>query len=356
MWTRALVGSVLLAACADEAAPDADVVAVTELGAMANPAGIEGRDGGVSGRFGDRSVWVYGDGVATIAGTYPNTWRNNTMSWTADLDAADGIDGFVQPTDSEGAAREFFPRTSQEQEFNDAHVDRGDGSCADPCGARYAIWGAGPIADPERDRYLLAYGKVYSEPGPWNFWIVGNSIAVWDDFDAGPARPEVDAALDDPTLLFDAEQDGEFAIPAVHAGDLYLFSCSGRGGGHGCRLARAPLADVLERDAYEFRTDDGWSSASSDAVVLFDGSPNLTVHHSAHLDRWLAVYADFGEIVLRTAEAPEGPWSGTGTIATPDGDAIHAHAHAEYQEAGGAVEYVSYLTDTFHLLRVELAP
>jgi hypothetical protein len=49
------------------------VLSVEELGDMEQPASIRGRDGGVSGRFQGRSVWVYGDTVATLRGTYPNT-------------------------------------------------------------------------------------------------------------------------------------------------------------------------------------------------------------------------------------------------------------------------------------------
>src|SRR5262249_2533767 len=159
----------------------------------------------------------------------------------------------------------------------------------------------------------LSYGKVHAEPGDFNFSIIGTSIAVWDDFDAGPTRPEVSSTLDDPTLLFNGATEGEFGVGANIVDDrLYLFSCSGGpSDSRGCRLAGAQLDASFRRDAWEFRTDDGWSSHVGDAVDLFDGSPNMTVHHSGFLDRWVAVYLDFGTIVLRTAPAIEGPWSDT---------------------------------------------
>lgn len=348
--------AVMLASCSGAA--DLVVVSVQNLGVMETPATIDGRDGGTSGRFMGRSVWVYGDTVATAKGTFPTTWRNNSMSWTADLDGTDGITGFVQPEDSAGAAREFFPRTKKEASFNAAHVDVGDGTCAEPCGARYAIWGSGPIDDPERSRALLIYGKVYSEPGAFNFSILGTSIAVWEDFDAGPTRPKVNAGLDDPNLLFDSSE-GEFGIPAVADGYLYLFSCSG--GPHnsnGCRLGRAKMADVLERSAWAFRTGNGWSPEVGSAVALFSGSPNMTVHWNEHLGRWLAVYMDWGKIVARTAKRIEGPWSDPTTVFVPRTDnPLHALAHAEYQERDGAVEYISYLDHKgFSLLSVRLEP
>jgi hypothetical protein len=347
-----------VAGCSREPPADLRVVTVSPLGVLGRPASIRGRDGGTSGRFAGRSVWVYGDTVATDRGTYPTPWRNNTMSWTADLDATDGIDGFFQPLDDTGAAREFFPRTEEEEAFNELHVDRGDGACVAPCGARYAIWGGGPVEDPARHRALLTYGKVYSEPGEFNFYLVGTSLALWEDFDAGPVRPRVESGLADPTLLFDAAREGEFGIAALSGDELYMFSCSGGPGrnSHGCRLARAPIDQVLRRSAWEFRAGAGWSSRVEDAVALFDGSGNMTVHWNAYLGRWLAIYIDWGTIRMRTAERLEGPWSAAlGVYQPPEEGAIHALGHAEFQERGGAVEYVSYLADEFHLLRFELA-
>lgn len=348
-----LVPALALVACA----PPAEVVVegVESLGPMPTPPEIVGRDGGVSGRFGGRSVWVYGDTVATEAGTFPNTWRNNSMSWTTDLDSADGLDGFVQPVDSAGAAAEFFPRTADEAAFNAAHLD--DGDCADPCGARYAIWGGGPVED--GDRAWLSYAQVHAEPGDWNFYPVGNSLAVWTDVDAGPQRPEVDSPMDDPTLLFDSAAEGEFG-PGLHvSGDtLGMYSCSGGPwGDKQCRLGRAPVDQALVRSAWTFWDGEGWTDEVAAAAPLFAGSPNLTVDWNPYLGRWVAVYADWGTIRLRTAPAPEGPWSREVVVFTPsEPDVHHAADHPELAAEDGRILTVSYLADTFYLLRVTLAP
>jgi hypothetical protein len=357
-WSRLLAFAALAAsACSSQPKAALTVVSVQQLGPMEKPATINGRDGGTSGRFAGRSVWVYGDSVATAQGTYPSTWRNNTMSWTMDLDAFDGITGMVQPTDTLGAAREFFPRTTDEESFNAAHIDLGDGKCAMPCGARYAIWGSGPLEDPARNRALLLIGKVFAQPGDFNFSIIGGSVAVWQDFDTGPTRPTVDAGLADPTMLFDAVHEGEWEIPAIDGDYFYAYSCSGAPGDGQCRLARVGLDDVLHRAAWTFWNGSAWSANVGDAVGLFQGSPNLTVNWNAHLNRWLAVYLDWGTIVARTAEHLEGPWSDKATLFQPSEDnPEQALEHAEYQEADGGVIYVSYLADTFRLLRVALAP
>jgi len=204
---------------------------------------------------------------------------------------------------------------------------------------------------------LLTYAKVYAEPGEFNFTIVGTSIAVWESFDAGPTRPAVTSDVQGSTLLFDGESEGEFGIPVIAEDHLYLFSCSGGpSGSSACRLARAPLDGAFQRTSWRFRGADGWTERVADAAALFSGSPNMTVHWNAHLGRWLAVYMADG-VVARTAPALEGPWSRPKTLFRPREDgAIHALAHAEYQQGDGATEYVTYLAQDFRLLRIDLAP
>jgi hypothetical protein len=203
----------------------------------------------------------------------------------------------------------------------------------------------------------LAYGKVRAAPGELNFSIIGTSLAVWTELERPPERPLVEGGLEDPRLLFLASE-GEFAIPVLHDGFLYLFSCSGTGAAaKSCRLARAELEHVLERDAWRFRGARGWLSRADQAMGLFQGSPNMTVHFNARLDRWLALYMSWGKVVLRSAAELEGPWSEEVELyRPPEEDALHALAHAELQEQRGAVEYVSYLADNrFRLLRVQLS-
>lgn len=340
----------LLLSCAPAAVR---VTAVDELGPMEVPDGILGRDGGVSGRLGDRSWWVYGDTVVDEAGTFPSTWRNNSAAWTTDGDASDGLGDWDQPLDADGAPDEFFPRTDAEAEFDDAHFD--DGDCADPCGARYAIWGGAPLEDDVTGLAFVPYAQVYSEPGDWNFWLTGTSVATMSPGDEHPTRPVTDAGLDEPTLLFDAATEGEYAIGVVDDGWVYLYSCSGGVGDGQCRVARAATGSATTRSAWRAWDGDAWSSDFAAAAPLFAGSPNLTIQWNAAFSVWTAVYLDWSTIVLRTAPELTGPWSDPVDVASPDGDDLrHALGHAELDQDGGRVVYISYLVDTFHLLRVEL--
>jgi len=90
-----------------------------------------------------------------------------------------------------------------------------------------------------------------------------------------------------------------------------------------------------------------------DAATVFEGNSQLTVHHNPHLDAYLAVYVDgmSDDLVLRTAPAPEGPWSAPeyAFTAEPDlgeGFVYCGLGHEELAGEGGRLEYVSYYRGT----------
>ncbi len=54
---------------------------------------------------------------------------------------------------------------------------------------------------PGRGRRSGFYGLVHAAPGDFNFYAVGQGLAVWTDFASLPKRPEVSPGADHPTLL-----------------------------------------------------------------------------------------------------------------------------------------------------------
>lgn len=170
------------------------------------------------------------------------------------------------------------------------------------------VWPGPPIWDAARGRALIFYGLIYGEPGPFNFRGVGESIAVWRDFDA------------------------------------------------------------LERAAWQVWDGAGFSGDVGKAKPLFDGAPIMSVHHAPALGRYLAVYAApvSRDVELRTAPALSGPWSAPLRLFVTDPGAgewtYDAVAHAALAEDDGRVLYVTYSRPTgetwfsarFPLVRVEL--
>ena len=339
----------LLLACRDHA--DVTVISTRDLGPLEQADVIQGRDGGYSVLFGNQSVWAYGDTILSEEGEDGSAWRNNTASWTSDLDASDGVTGFDQAEDALGVPREFLPRTEEEEDYNLAHS--GD-ACEDPCGAREALWPEDMVWDAARGRVLVFYTKIHGEPGEWNFWSMGYGIAEWVDFQTGPVRPEVRPGTDEPTLHWDADGPGWGAAAQVVDDDLYAWACDTDMVSKPCHLARAPLADALDPDTWRYWDGDDWTADMDKVAKLFDGESQLSIHYNPTLDRYLAVYARWTDnrIYLRTAPAPEGPWSKE--IAAFDAEpplsgdfgVYCGMAHGEYMRDNGGIELVSYYRST----------
>lgn len=338
----------LLLAC--HPAADLNIVATRDLGPLETTDAVKGRDGGYSVTFGDRSVWLYGDSILSVTGEDGSAWRDNSWSWTEDLDASDGITGFEEPTDGRGAPEEFFPETQDEADYNQAH---GGVTCIDPCGAREILWPMDAVYDQERDRVLAFYVKIHGEPGAWNFFARGYGVAVWSDFDSAPERPVVDEDAAQPTLLFTDEAQDYGVAALIDGGWLYAYACNGDGWGKPCRVARVAPEDVLDRAAWSFWDGDDWQGDVDRSAEIFDGNAQITVSWSPALDRFVATHMDgVGDtVVLRTAPAPEGPWSDAVDAFQTEpayGDAFTycGLGHAEYARDGGLTQIISYFRST----------
>ncbi|MBI2889366.1 MAG: DUF4185 domain-containing protein [Nitrospirae bacterium] len=329
------------------------------MGALPATAAVKGRDGGYSVLFGKKSVWLYGDTVLSLVGEDGSAWRDNSWSWTEDTSAADGLAGFSEPVDSLGAPQEFFPETDDEAAFNRAHSGT---DCQTPCMARRVLWPMDLVEDRKRSRVLIFYEKIYGEPGAWNFYAIGFGVAVWRDITALPERPVIRPESAEPTLLFDGEQDN-FGDAALIVDDtLYAYACSEGTGvgkpavpvmaGKPCRLGRVVLEQVLDRGAWRFWDGSGWSDDLSHAGPVFEGSSQLTVHWNEHLQQYLAAYIaePFDHFILRTAPAPEGPWSSAHDVFTAqkaaEGWVYCGLLHKEYSREGGRIEYATYFRST----------
>lgn len=345
---RILLLVAVLAGCNSEPPPAPDIPAVTDLGVIPWPPGVNGRDGGSSTRVGNRSIWIYGDTTVDRPGVDGRQWRHNSVSWSADFWAFDGISDWGQITDELGVPAELMPQTADERTFNDLHFI--DGCTTEPCGARWATWPGSPVYDAARKRTLIFYGLIYAEPGAFNFGSVGNSIAVWHDGDAQPERPEFRPGTEHPTLFWIGEVSA-FGSASLAVGDmLYAYSCQTGGLSKSCMLGRAPLADALTPSAWRYYAGmDTWSAAVTDAVDVLTGNDILSVAWNEYLGAYIAVYSQplRDRVLLRTAPAPEGPWSLAvelfETLPREDGIWVYdALLHPEYVLDGGRIQYISY--------------
>ena len=329
--------------------PQVIIEETRDLGTISAPQGIQGRDGGYSARFNGKSIWVYGDTILSEnAGMHANSW-----SWTDDLVAGDGIDRFKTSVDPAGTPLPLLLSTEKERAFNRDHLPTKCGK--PPCGSRWALWPGALVPDPGRNRLLVFYEKIRVKPGFLNFETAGHSVAVWQKIESPATRPVFNRVIKHPTLMFDANEPG-FGTAAVIVGTrLYIFGCDTTETAKPCRLARVPLARALDRTAWRFFAASGqWREEIHKSAPVFEGNDILSVSFNPSLNRFLAVYSrPMGTaVLLRTARAPEGPWSAPvhAFDAMPPANDIgwiyDAQEHAEYARDGGRRIFITYSRQT----------
>jgi hypothetical protein len=313
------------------------------LGIVPQSATIQGRDGGQSGLVFGHSVWSFGDTVLNMPDAEGTNWHHNSWSF-AGLAAGDGIGGLSDRTDTAGAPTYLVAPTDDEAAYNAAH--NGNSCTADPCGARFAAWPGAPLWDAAGGRALIFYVLIHGVPG--GFSGVGHSLAVWADFASSPQRPEVSPGADHPTLLF-GQGDPPWGTGALIEGDtLYALACDTDDYGFDppCWLASVPSSQALDLQAWTFWDGSTWSTSMAGRASLFTGAASVTLEHNAYLGAYTAVYADpSNRVVIRTAPAITGPWSGPQVLFTadkPEGTAYDAASHPEYEEQDGKVLYFTF--------------
>lgn len=353
---------------AGHAQPSVEVVSVEDLGVVNQDSRLRGRDGGYSGMVGDRQVWVFGDSVISEPNSQGKTWLGSSFSFNPYFESDPRSPSLPLSNDLAGLPIELIDYTTAEEQYNQAH--QGD-ACTAQCGSRWALWPGPVVADSARDRSILFYGKIHSSPGELNFYGVGHSIAFWQHGANKPTRIIQSIVPDHPTLLF-GDKEPQFGHGAfAHGETLFVYACERVETVKPCRLARAPLADVANKESWEyFGYENKWVDGYSSLQPLFHGNDIISVSYNAYLDRFTAVYSEplSRNIQIRTAPRPEGPWSRPVKITTAlpsqntNGWVYDGLAHAEMSEEDGRFVYITYTRDSgtgtreMRMLRVELAP
>jgi hypothetical protein len=295
-------------------------------------------------------VWVYGDTFISKADAQNRTLLSDSWSFTTDLNPQNGITGFQERLDSAGLPTMILPETPAEQAFNQAHNIN---NCqAQPCGARWALWPSSIVVNPGDNSALIFYMVVSAQPGNFNFQGIGNSVAVWQNFQQQPQRPTLNPPIvaDHPDLLFTQNEPGFGSASFVSNATLYAYGCDYNSG---CKLGKVAPSSVQDRSAWSFYAGKGnWSAQIGDAISVFNDANILSVSWNAFLQRYLAVYSPpFSQrVVMRTSMNPEGPWSSEivafVAMQATSGNFYDALAHVEYDSNSGQTIYVSYSRST----------
>src|ERR1700722_1332256 len=91
-WWIALACSASVSLVAQTGPPPIPPIqSVTPMGTVTQMPLVQGRDGTFSALIGGKSVWLFDDTAMTKANATGNNFIDNTMSWTTNLDASQGI-------------------------------------------------------------------------------------------------------------------------------------------------------------------------------------------------------------------------------------------------------------------------
>ncbi len=328
--------------------PVPPVLSVTDLGVIGQHPAIKGRDGGFSALVGGRSVWTFGDTPLNVTNANGDNWVDNSLAWTADRDASDGITLEGNYLDATGTPAEFIPYLPWERAYNDAHD--GNPCQQEPCGAEFAFWPGEIVPDPARDRVLVFYGEIWRSPSQPGWRNVGRGIAVGRPDGSAVTRPIQNPGSRTPTLMWDEHDRLRFDAAAVVVNDvLFSYACAPGFFEFHCRVGRVPLANVLDKSAWRYYAGNGrWSAAQADAVTVLDGGAN-SVFYVPYLNAYMAVYNGVfsNDVFYHVSPTPWGPWSEqallfTGRPGWNGGTNNTAHAHPEFAEQDGRVQYITY--------------
>ena len=193
----------------------------------------------------------------------------------------------------------------------------------------------GIATGPKNATMNLQYMSVQSfdQPGHWR--LTGSGIAssadggvTWKDQPS--ARWPANSKFGQVTYVRPGGPDDPKApVPAGSSpGDtVYVYGIPG--GRYGdLSLAKVPADRLTDAAAYRYWNGTGWTAGEASAVPVVKGPVGeLSVRWSSYYKRWVMMYLvdDTGEIVLRTAPAPTGPW-GPAQVVTTTKDFPKAYA------------------------------
>lgn len=297
------------------------------------------RDGGQSTPLSDgRTLWLFSD---TVLDDQPVLTVHNSAALTSVTDPEAIVDPLVNGK----------PTGLVDAPHDDLDLPNHAGSPELDCPATksglplkgHPAWPTGAVSRPSTsgtDEVLVFYLNVCVYLGTdtafaYELLSMGVASFVYDPADypeaelADPASlPPFRATVVDNTLfrapdLFGAspvlaDPDGAGPLPA----SVHVYRCQGDLFDASCRVARAPIAQATTSEAYRFWDGDGYDGlAPADAAPLVFGAegvpfggmqiaplpPSLATASARFVQVATLVPAD--RLWIRTAPAPEGPWS-----------------------------------------------
>jgi hypothetical protein len=149
----------------------------------------------------------------------------------------------------------------------------------------------------------------------WGFKCVGTWLASVENPDEPPAHWNI-STQKLPFTRVGANQDVLLGLETLKSGDyVYIYGYSNRTNASAARsqiLARASEKSLGDTNSWEFYSEGIWTKDFEKTSSIFSrAGAEGSVSWQPYLKKFVFVYSDgiWGAILMRTAEAPEGPWS-----------------------------------------------
>ncbi|MDL9935236.1 DUF4185 domain-containing protein [Gordonia sp. ABSL1-1] len=197
-------------------------------------------------------------------------------------------------------------------------------------------------------RWDTNYSAIAVSRNNGQTWAIANSTV----------RANVDLSL--PGVPQVRTGHGRFQMGAFLRSGGYVYQYGTPNGRHGAAyVARFRPADILNLNRYEyFHGPDSWSPDPAVAVpVVRAPVSEISVAYNSYLKRFVMLTENAGNIMLRTAPTPVGPWSGQHVIVSRDQAAGMYAPFIHPRSDGQMLYFVASRWDDYNvmLIRTDLA-
>ncbi|WP_018331611.1 DUF4185 domain-containing protein [Actinomycetospora chiangmaiensis] len=334
----------------------ADLIGAGSINDTGARYGVEGTDLGHMFMVGPQLAMAFGDTFGAPAAkdffsVKHTDWRSNVIaSIDPPASPAKGLPFKGMITDRSGHAKELIP--SQKNK-----------------GVQETVIPTYGIATGAKNTTMnLQYMSVRSFDRPGHWRLTGSGIVTSTDggttwTDSG-ARWPADSKFGQVAYVRPGGPDDPSS--PVEAGtapgsEIYVYGIPG--GRYGdLSLAKVAADRLTDTAAYRYWNGTSWVAGEANAVPVVKGPVGeLSVRWNAYYQRWIMMYLvdDTGEVVLRTATAPTGPWTPAQVVTTTKD---YPQAYAPYitpRWNGGPDIWFTmsqFTTYRVELMRTRLAP